>query len=463
MSSPREPRHAPGNRFGSWVLVRYLATGGNGEVWEARSDDGRSGAIKILFRFGGDGYPRFRREAEIHLSLDASVWQVLPLLDAHLPVTPSRKDAPWLVTALAQPVTAVLADKPTAAKVEAVGQVAATLADLEDQIGLHHRDVKPPNIFEHNSRFVIGDFGLAARPSDPELTEPGQVIGPWHYLPSEVFVSSDDEVDWGRVDVACLAKSLWQLVAQTDRVPRGALIPRGHYRLTKYSGENFIGELDTALALATDDDPAARLTMRQFAERLADWLDAADVRDQTVELDQRLRANRDVVLQWIVQHVRTTLTNGLVFDVADPSAPSGIEALTDGEASEAFAELVEIFMITAEPAHTLGRSDPLRWTQIYPTVYGIDAAEGEDAVLLEAVPVLREFLQARQILELRPNEKYEIGELSLSAATLHFYLRYLSERGLIDFNDRYRESGGSILLMEVRTTVHGREFLISQK
>src|SRR5215211_4519170 len=120
------PRYVSGQRFGDWKLTQFLRRGGNGEVWVAESDQGSPHAIKVLHSFGGDRYERFRREVDVLEGLEAASLAVLPLVDAHLPAKPSRKDPPWLVMPLATGITEVLASASVAEKVEAARQIAAT-------------------------------------------------------------------------------------------------------------------------------------------------------------------------------------------------------------------------------------------------------------------------------------------------------------------------------------------------
>jgi hypothetical protein len=55
-----------GARFGSWVLIRRLGQGGNGQVWEVPGNDGTPHAIKLLDprqRGGRYRLARFKDEA----------------------------------------------------------------------------------------------------------------------------------------------------------------------------------------------------------------------------------------------------------------------------------------------------------------------------------------------------------------------------------------------------------------
>src|SRR5207245_2090554 len=95
-------------------------------------------------------YKRFGDEQEQHRALGTRQG-ILPLLDCYLPKNPTRDSPAWLSTPVARPVKEVLG---TQAKletvVEAVACIAETLASLEDERQLYHRDLKPNNLFFYN-------------------------------------------------------------------------------------------------------------------------------------------------------------------------------------------------------------------------------------------------------------------------------------------------------------------------
>jgi hypothetical protein len=76
----------PDRRFGQWVTTgrKPLGSGGNGEVWRVRGDDGGAGAIKLLGRGGRSGryrLGRFRDEVRFLLA-HPEVPGILPVLDS---------------------------------------------------------------------------------------------------------------------------------------------------------------------------------------------------------------------------------------------------------------------------------------------------------------------------------------------------------------------------------------------
>jgi serine/threonine protein kinase len=274
--SRRDASHRQGEQVGSWTLVEYVDSGRTGEVWRAVGSQDQTGALKILYRFGGDRYERFIHEVEVMTSLDSTRLAVLPILDAYVTPKPEKGDPPWFVMPLATRITAALKGRPVAEKVDAIRQITGTLAVLLEEESLHHRDLKPSNLYLCGGRFVVGDFGLAKRPGDFDLAESGKVVGPNAYLPSEVFLNGSD-VDWERVDVSVLARTLWQLSAETDGPVRGPILAGGEYSLTRFVADDCMSGLDAVIAAATHETPSQRPSLQEFQQALADWLSGREI------------------------------------------------------------------------------------------------------------------------------------------------------------------------------------------
>ena len=138
----------PGRRFGQWVTAsrKPLGSGGNGEVWRVKGDDGRTGAIKLLGRGGRSGryrLGRFRDEARFLLA-HPEVPGILPVLDSC--ICDDLGQPSWYVMPVAA-IREALGDDPAPGEVvAAVAQIAATLAELAAE-GVGHRDIKPDNLF----------------------------------------------------------------------------------------------------------------------------------------------------------------------------------------------------------------------------------------------------------------------------------------------------------------------------
>jgi len=283
-----------GAEFGRWTLVGQLGSGGNGEVWEASDDDsGELVAIKILHAESVDDerYVRFRREIETLLSLGPEDG-VLPLIDFDLPESPHERPA-WYTMPVARSLRVALGGKPLAEQVAASRDVGVVLARLADR-GIHHRDVKPENLYFYAGSYVLGDFGLVRRHEDEKLTLPGKFPGPFAYLPNEAILQWHD-ADFEKVDVFCLAKTLWVLAANEDIPPRGRLNASDLYALARrLIDEPYVDELDELIQHATLDDPSQRLSLNEFVRRLTNWLEARELRLNTVQKEP-IRNSLDVI------------------------------------------------------------------------------------------------------------------------------------------------------------------------
>jgi len=176
-------------RVGPWILSEQLGRGGNATVWTAtRPGDDTPVALKVInvTKVEREPYQRFVREIGF-LRKHQSVDGVLPLIDAYLPETPTKKDRPWLAMPIAVPIAEALRDQALDRVVEALATVADTLWRLQRDLGIAHRDIKPGNLYELDGAWLIGDFGLIALPDTTGLTAEGKPLGPAHYAPYEMI------------------------------------------------------------------------------------------------------------------------------------------------------------------------------------------------------------------------------------------------------------------------------------
>ena len=298
-------RHA-GEVFGAYTLIESLGAGGNAEVWKATTA-GRDVALKLLRRYRRDEpYARFKREVQ-QLQTLGDEPGVLPYLDSSLPDHPSLSDPPWLAMPVATPLPAALG--PTAdaeAAVAAIAAIAATLAALHAR-GISHRDIKPDNLYRHEGRWSIGDFGLVDAPDVEPLTDGANNLGPRHYLAPEM-INEPATAAGAAADVYSLGKTLWVLLTG-QRFP-----PPGEHRfdievirVSAYRPGPDIHPLDLLLEAMTRYDPNRRPSAQTVASDLADWRRtpsplpapadlstlarraALAVRDTQAESDRRLR------------------------------------------------------------------------------------------------------------------------------------------------------------------------------
>ncbi len=175
-----------------YLLLRRLAFGGMGEVWEG-SDVvlDRAVAVKILRAELADDDAfrrRFRAEARTAGRVPhPGIASVYDYGETYV----DGKGLAYLVMELVpgEALSAVLAREGalgTDRTLDVVAQAARALHAAHEQ-GVIHRDVKPANLMvTPDGRVKVTDFGIA-RPDDHEpLTATGQVMGTAHYLAPEL-------------------------------------------------------------------------------------------------------------------------------------------------------------------------------------------------------------------------------------------------------------------------------------
>jgi serine/threonine protein kinase len=444
--------------FHSWRLAEQVDSGSNGEVWLAQSEVGAlEVAVKILTRFGGDGYPRFRREV---LTLEEMLFTdlaVLPILDAHVPDQLSRRDPPWYCMPFATPIRHALHEAAPRETARAISRIARTLARLSDEHNISHRDIKPENLFFHEGAPAIGDFGLVLRQEDEPLTEEGRAIGgPRSYVPDEVRFNRPN-IDWEKVDVYCLAKTMWALIAEADFPPSGRIAAGGFYSLERTGGveEAYLGELDAIIDRSTAEDPAERRTIADFADEIGYWLEALDMRQGIVAADVRARANKRTALTWLVawaRHENSNFSRNLI-DLQPPDDPSVVPGLSNRELGDALQALHETGMIEGERLMAMG-PDAVCWSKVFPTFWAIEEVEDRRALEARVAPVMR-YLQGNpfDVLSLNVVDGVALGA-QMTGPNAYFRLRYMRDRGWVDFDD-LPEGGGGATLINLHLTDSG--------
>ena len=176
---------------GPWTLGDRLGRGGNASVWRAtRPGSTAAVALKLIntTKVEREPYQRFVREIEF-LRDHQDIPGLLPLLGAHLPDQPDKTNQPWLAMPIATPIATALEGRPLADVVGAIAAIAYTLAQLQRDFGIAHRDIKPGNLYELDGKWLIGDFGLIAVPDAKSLTQDGRQVGPAHYPAYEMILA----------------------------------------------------------------------------------------------------------------------------------------------------------------------------------------------------------------------------------------------------------------------------------
>ena len=175
---------------GRYRLIREIARGGMGTVWEAEDTLlDRHVAVKLLHaQFADDPefLERFRREARAAARLSHP--NIVSIYDVGEDV---ETRTPFIVMELVEggnlkeriQRAAPLADS----EIRSLGAALAATLEYAHRRGIVHRDVKPQNVLlGDDGRPRLTDFGIAQAMASKGLTRTGAVMGSVHYLAPEL-------------------------------------------------------------------------------------------------------------------------------------------------------------------------------------------------------------------------------------------------------------------------------------
>jgi WD40 repeat protein/predicted Ser/Thr protein kinase len=273
-------------RVGRYRIVRRIAEGGMGAVYEAEQDSPRRVvALKVVLP--GLASPalrkRFAHEAQIlgrlHHPGIAQVYEA-GLADDGQPFF-----AMEFIRGLALDEYARLRSLTLPARVELLARICDAVQHAHDQ-GVIHRDLKPANILvEETGQPRVLDFGVA-RATDADLltgaglTRTGQLLGTPNYMSPEQVTADPAAIDH-RADVYALGVILFELLAH--RLPyhlenrplaeaARLILEQDPPRLGSINPE-LRGDLETIVAKALEKDPARRYaSAAELAADLRRWL-----------------------------------------------------------------------------------------------------------------------------------------------------------------------------------------------
>ncbi|MGK5640644.1 serine/threonine-protein kinase, partial [Streptomyces sp. URMC 126] len=275
--SPEDPR-----TLGAYRLLGRLGAGGMGRVYLARSDRGRTVAVKLVQpelagqeEFRG----RFRREVQAARRVGGE-WTA-PVLDAD-----TEAEVPWVATGyIAGPSLRQVVGRDFGPLPErSVRILAAGLARALQAVhaaGIVHRDLKPSNVLITLDGPRVIDFGIARAlegVTEGDLTRTGAAVGsPGFMSPEQVRGREVTPAS----DVFCMGSVL--AYAATGRMPFGTTDSGFHALMFRVAEEepDLTGVPEPLLPLITDclaKDPAARPTPEQVLERTGAREELTDLR-----------------------------------------------------------------------------------------------------------------------------------------------------------------------------------------
>ncbi|MCQ4119503.1 protein kinase domain-containing protein [Rhodococcus tibetensis] len=179
-------------------LIRLIATGGMGQVWEATDNRlNRRVAVKVLkseFSSDPEFLERFRFEARTTAQLNHS--GIAGIYDYGEVRDSTGDSTAYLVMELVngEPLNAVLARVGRLAVPHALDMLEQTGRSLQvaHDAGVVHRDVKPGNILiTPTGQVKITDFGIAKAVENSPVTRTGMVMGTAQYIAPEQALGQD--------------------------------------------------------------------------------------------------------------------------------------------------------------------------------------------------------------------------------------------------------------------------------
>jgi eukaryotic-like serine/threonine-protein kinase len=268
---------------GRYRLVRAIATGGMGTVYEAFQEDlGRRVAVKVVRADAGsaEDFERLRREARAAASLaHPHIGQVYDFV-----AVPGQ--SPFVVMELLEGATLsqLLQRERTIAGPRAATLVCQVLSALEAAHGaaIIHRDIKPSNLFVTQSPTLgevvkVLDFGVAkGNQHGPALTLQGETVGTVAYMSPEQMAARP--VD-GRSDLFSLGLVLYEMVSgrrayqATDMRNLAQKVMRGEVEPIQLQSPWIDPTLANLVMRSISADPVARFqTAGHMSEALYAWL-----------------------------------------------------------------------------------------------------------------------------------------------------------------------------------------------
>ncbi|MGW5612674.1 serine/threonine-protein kinase [Streptomyces sp. NPDC003877] len=263
---PGDPR-----RIGAYRLLARLGAGGMGHVYLARSERGRTVAVKLVREeLAAQEEFRERFRQEVRAARRVGGYWTAPVLDAD-----TEAAVPWVATGyVAGPsLQQVVGHDHGALPERTVRILAAGLAHALKDIhaaGIVHRDLKPSNVLVTIDGPRVIDFGIARAletVTDGGLTRTGALVGsPGFMAPEQV---RGDRIT-PACDVFCLGSVL--AYAATGKLPFGSANSGVHALMFRIAQEepDLEGVPEGIADLVRDclrKDPAARPSLDRVLQR----------------------------------------------------------------------------------------------------------------------------------------------------------------------------------------------------
>jgi eukaryotic-like serine/threonine-protein kinase len=317
----------PSDPLGDFKIVREIARGGMGVVYEAvQLSLGRRVALKVLpFASGLDAKHLQRFKTEAHAAAQLHHTNIVPVYAVGqdrgmhyyaMQLIEGRSLAEVIQEWKGEPPrdiegTTLKARTPSTqpagqerSRFRTAARIAAQVADALDyahEAGVIHRDIKPANLLlDAKGNVWVTDFGLA-HIADIGLTLTGDVFGTLRYMSPEQAGGKRSQVDH-RTDIYSLAATFYELLtlepvfAGQDRRQLLHQILHDDPRPPRQVNKAIPVELETIILKALAKSPRERyVTAREMAADLRRYLDNLPIHARRPTLLDRTR-------KWMRRH-----------------------------------------------------------------------------------------------------------------------------------------------------------------
>ncbi|WP_405842449.1 protein kinase domain-containing protein [Streptomyces sp. NBC_01518] len=325
-------------RIGAYRLLARLGAGGMGHVYLARSDRGRTVAVKLVREdLAAQEEFRARFRQEVRAARRVGGHWTAPVLDAD-----TEAEVPWVATGyVAGPSLQQVVGRDHGALPErSVRILAAGLAHALQDIhaaGIVHRDLKPSNVLVTIDGPRVIDFGIARAletQAGDGLTRTGSLVGsPGFMAPEQV---RGDRIT-PACDVFCLGSVL--AYAATGTLPFGAANSGVHALMFRIAQEepDLSGVPEGIADLVRDclrKDPATRPTLNRILDRTGaeDTVSGGRSRDPWLPGPLVAQLGRHAVQLLDTEDPETTELERVEVERADPAPESGDPEAVQGAA-----------------------------------------------------------------------------------------------------------------------------------
>lgn len=252
----------------NFSIVEMIGSGGNGDVFQIKSNDGpQKYALKVLRRVQDDIYERFK--IEVGFLSKNRIQGVMPLIDAYLPDIIKKNNA-WYLMPLAESFKDKILEKDPVSIIDDFIPLVQTIIELH-ALQVSHRDIKPDNFLYLKNRVHLADFGLVKYPDRTELTPDRRDVGAKFTMAPEMRRIAN-QADGIPADIYSLAKSLWMSLTKDYLGFDGQYIPRSNVGLFNFINDLYLPPLDDLLERATNNDPNLRPSAGEFKLMLENWI-----------------------------------------------------------------------------------------------------------------------------------------------------------------------------------------------